>query len=166
MAIRRILKHLLFLDWQIRRAFPQSTLNAIESAIHTAEQAHGGEIRFVVEGGLEGHPLWSGQSTRERAIDVFSHLRIWDTEDNSGVLIYVQLADRSVEIIADRGIHARTGGDFWNTICRNMEISFSKSEFQAGALAGIRSTAEIIGRHFPAKRKRINELSDAPVILT
>jgi uncharacterized membrane protein len=130
MAIQRILKHLFFLDWQIHRAFPQSSLDAIESAIHSAEMMHGGEIRFVVEGGLEGRPLWVRQSTRERAIDVFSQLRIWDTADNNGVLIYVQLADRSVEIIADRGIHARTGSEFWNTICRDMEISFSKSEFQ------------------------------------
>ncbi len=165
MQIQHILKHLFFLDWQIRRAFPQSTLDAIESAIHSAEQIHGGEIRFVVEGGLEGRPLWLGQSTRERAIDVFSQLRIWDTEDNCGVLIYVQLADRSVEIIADRGIHARTGSECWNIICREMEISFSKSDFQVGALAGIRATAGVIGRHFPPQNKRVNELSDAPVIL-
>lgn len=166
MDISRILKHLFFLDWQVHRAFPPATLDAIEQAIHANEQNHLGEIRFVVEGGLEGQPLWSGQSSRERAIDVFSQLRVWDTEHNSGVLVYVQLADRSVEIIADRGIHARTGNEPWRAICRDMELAFSRSDFQSGTLTGIAALAKIISQHFPAQEKRTNELPDAPVLLT
>jgi hypothetical protein len=166
MNIHRIIKHLLFSDWQARRAFPQKSLDAIERVIQSSEQTHAGEIRFVVEGGLEGAPLWRGQLPRERAIDVFSQLRIWDTEHNSGVLIYVLLADRAVEIIADRGIHMRTGSAPWNTICHEMETAFSRSEFQAGALRGIASIADVIGQNFSVQDKRMNELPDAPVILT
>jgi len=165
MHIQRILKHLFFLDWHVRRAFPQTTLDAIEQAIRAGEQTHCGEIRFVVEGALEGRALWAGQTARERAIDVFSSLRIWDTEHNSGVLVYVLLADRSVEIVADRGIHARTGAAPWDAICRAMETAFSKSEFQSAALTGLRSIAGVIGQHFPAQLKQGNELPDSPVVL-
>lgn len=166
MDVLRTLKHLFFLDWQVRRAFPKSSLDAIAQAIHVSEQTHGGEIRFVVEASLEGAPLWTGQTTRERAIDVFSQLRIWDTEGNNGVLIYLLLADRSVEIVADRGIHARSDGKHWATICSAMELAFSKSEFLPGTLTGVASIAQVIGQHFPAQGKRTNELPDAPVVLT
>lgn len=166
MEFLRILKHLFFLDWQVQRAFPRDSLDAIAQAIQASEQTHGGEIRFVVEASLEGAPLWAGQTTRERAIDVFSQLRMWDTEGNNGVLIYLLLADRSVEIIADRGIHTRTGSAPWVAICRAMELAFSKSEFLPGTLTGIASIAKVIGQHFPAQDKRTNELPDTPVVLT
>jgi uncharacterized membrane protein len=166
MDILRTLKHLFFLDWQVQRAFSKGSLDAIAQAIHASEQTHGGEIRFVVEASLEGAPLWKGQTTRERAIDVFSHLRIWDTEGNNGVLIYLLLADRSVEIVADRGIHARTHGKNWATICSAMELDFSRSEFLTGTLTGIASIAQVIGQHFPEQGKRTNELPDNPVLLT
>jgi uncharacterized membrane protein len=166
MNIQRILKHLFFLDWQVSRAFPSACLAAIEAAIHASERTHVGELRFVVEASLEGAPLWRGQTARERAIDVFSQLRIWDTESNNGVLIYVLLADRAVEIIADRGIHARTGSAPWSTICGDMEAAFAKAEFQAGTLAGIASIATLIGQHFPAPDNRVNELPDAPLVLS
>lgn len=166
MDVLHIIKHLFFGDWQVRRAFPKASLDAIEEAIHSCEVTHGGEIRFVVEASLEGAPLWKGQTTRERAIDVFSQLRIWDTEGNNGVLIYLLLADRSVEIVADRGIHARTGSEPWAAICRDMEVAFSKSNFLPGTLTGITFIANIIGQHFPAQEKRNNELPDTPVVLT
>lgn len=166
MDIFRTIKHLFFLDWQVRRAFPKDSLDAITQAIHASEQTHGGEIRFVVEASLEGAPLWKGQTTRERAIDVFSHLRIWDTESNNGVLIYLLLADRTVEIIADRGIHVCTGSAPWTAICQSMEVAFSKSEFLRGSLTCIESTAKVIGHHFPTQKNRHNELPDTPVLLT
>jgi uncharacterized membrane protein len=166
MALSRTIKHLFFGDWQVQRAFPRASLDAIEQAIQSSEQTHGGEIRFVVEASLEGLALWKGQTTRERALDVFSQLRIWDTEGNSGVLIYLLLADRSVEIIADRGIHRGTGRAGWNAICRDMQLAYSKSEFHAGTLAGIAAIAKVIGQHFPANEKHINELPNAPLVLT
>lgn len=166
MDVSRTLQHLFFFDGQVHRAFPPASLDAIEKAIQASEHTHGGEIRFVVEASLEGTALWQGQTARERAIDVFSQLRIWDTEANNGVLIYLLLADQSVEIIADRGIHARTGGAPWVAICGAMELAFSKSEFLPGTLTGITSIAKVIGHHFPAQSKRTNELPDTPVVLT
>ena len=108
MDIKRIARHLLVTDGQVGRSFGRSTLNKIEAAIKASEAEHVGEIRFAVEGGLEGSPLFKGQSARERAIELFSQLRVWDTQHNTGVLIYLLLGDRAVEIVADRG-HPRQG---------------------------------------------------------
>ena len=116
MNIKRILKHLLATRGQARRAFPQSTLRMIENAIKASESAHIGEIRFAVEGALDGLPLFKGQSARERAIEVFSKLRVWDTQHNNGLLIYVLLTDRAVEMVADRGIDAKVSSQEWNKV--------------------------------------------------
>lgn len=165
MPIKRIFQHLLFTDWQVRRAFKRESLDAITKAIHNSEQLHGGEIRFAIEGGLDGIRLLKGQSSRERAVEVFSHLRVWDTEHNNGVLIYVLLVDRAVEIVADRGIHVKVGDECWRTICKNMQDHFSKSEFETGALNGIAAIANVISLHYSALAKHHNELPDAPVML-
>ena len=166
MNIRRVIRHVLYTDWQARNAFPPGTLQAIGLAIHASEKMHGGEVRFAVEGGLDGILSCRGHSARERAIAVFSELRVWDTERNNGVLIYVLLADRAVEIVADRGIHVRVGDDGWRDICQQMESAFSQSKYQDGAIHGIGLVAAAIGRHFPALQKRVNELPDQPVMLT
>lgn len=166
MHIQRFMRHLLFTDWQLHRAFTPQSLLAIEQAIQSSEQQHGGEIRFAVEGGLDGMRLLKGQSSRERALEVFSQLRVWDTEHNNGVLIYVLLADHAVEIVADRGIHAKAGNASWEAICQDMQTAFSEAAFQTGALQGIAALANLIGAHFPAQGPRVNELPDAPVLLT
>jgi len=165
MNIKRITKHLLLTDWQVNRAFPNSTLLAIEQAIKESESTHAGEIRFVVEGALDGAPLFRGQSARERAIDVFAQLRIWDTEHNNGVLIYMLLADRDVEIVADRGIHKKLGAHDWENICRVMEAHFRKAEYQVGVLSGIRAVSQHLSRYFPTSGSGPNEIPDKPVVL-
>lgn len=164
MNTSRILKHLLFTDGQVTRAFPSSTLAEIEKAVAASESAHSGEIRFVVEGALDGLPLFNGQSARDRAIELFSQLRIWDTEHNNGLLIYLLLADRAVEIVADRGIAAKVGGLVWREICRQMEAAFRQSNYQAGAIHGVQAVTRQLVRHFPADQ-RANELSDRPVVV-
>ena len=128
--------------WQVRRTFPKQTLMAIERAIKASETAHTGEIRFVVEGALDGAPLFKGQPARERAIDVFSQLRIWDTEHNNGVLIYLLLADRNIEIVADRGIHAKAGTREWESICRKMEAAFKQQNYEDGVVTGIQAVTQ------------------------
>ena len=115
MSITRIGRHLLQHHWQLKRIFTPDVLARIEQAIQDGERSHAGQLRFVVEGALDGRPLWRNQPPRERALDLFSHLRIWDTAHNNGVLIYLLLADRDVEIIADRGIHAKVGAARWET---------------------------------------------------
>lgn len=138
---------------------------AIEHAIKESETAHVGEIRFAVEGALDGIPLLKGQSARERAIEVFSQLRVWDTERNNGVLIYLLLADRQVEIVADRGVHARVGSQEWETICRQMEAAFRQGHYREGAVGGIQAVTRHLAAHFPATGDRRNELADNPALL-
>ena len=150
---------------QVNRAFPRKTLLAIEQAIKASETAHVGEIRFAVEGALDGMPLLEGQSARARAIDVFSRLRVWDTEHNNGVLIYLLLADRDVEVVADRGIHAKVAAHEWEKICRTMEAAFRRAEYESGAVSGIQAVTQHLVQHFPAVGTGRNELPDKPVVL-
>lgn len=165
MNIKRIAKHLMMTHWQVNRAFPRQTLIAIEQAIKTSEAAHIGEIRFVVEGALDGMLLLKGQSARERAIDMFSQLRVWDTEHNNGLLIYLLLADRDVEIVADRGIHAKVGSQEWEKICRKMETAFKQANYEGGVVSGIQAVTRHLAEHFPAVGADRNELPDKPVVL-
>lgn len=151
--------------WQVNRAFPRQSLHAIERAIKASESAHVGEVRFVVEGALDGSPLIKGQSARERALEVFSQLRIWDTKHNNGVLIYLLLADRSVEIVADRGIHARVGSREWESTCRTMEAAFGQGNYEGGVVSGIQAVTQHLVKHFPASAAGQNELPDRPVVL-
>ena len=165
MNIKRLGQHLLLNRARVRRAFPRSALAEIEAAIKASEARHAGQIRFVVEGALDGRPLLAGQSARERALDVFSHLRIWDTEHNSGVLIYLLLADRKVEIVADRGIDARVGAAGWEKICRAMETDFKAGNFEAGVIRGIGAVSKQLAAYFPKTGAGPNELPDAPVVM-
>ena len=138
MNMQRITRHLFTPAWRVKRAFSPAALQAIERAIAQTEAAHHGQIRFAVEHALDVAQLMAGMSARERAVEVFGQLRVWDTEHNNGVLIYLLLADRDVEIVADRGIH-RHVGEGWEGICRDMERHFRQGEFQTGVLAGIRA---------------------------
>ncbi len=151
--------------WMVHRAFPDDALIAIERAIKEGEAAHRGEIRFVVEGALHIEPLLRGQTPRERAIDVFSQLGIWDTEHNNGVLIYLLLADRNVEIVADRGIHEKVGAQEWEGICREMEAAFRQGNFKEGVVRGIQGVTRHLAEHFPPIADDRNELPDKPVVL-
>jgi uncharacterized membrane protein len=165
MGIARIGKHLLEHRWRARRLFPPRVLAAIEQAIKTGETTHSGQVRFVVEGALDGAPLFRDQQARERAIDVFAQLRIWDTVHNNGVLIYLLLADRNVEIVADRGIDAKVTAAGWENICAEMERDFKAGKFESGAIRGIEAVSRQLARYFPAHGKGPNELPDAPVVL-
>jgi uncharacterized membrane protein len=165
MGIARIGKHLLEHHWRARRLFPPKALTAIEQAIKTGETSHCGQVRFVVEGALDGAPLFRNQPARERALDIFAQLRIWDTVHNNGVLIYLLLADRDVEIVADRGIDVKVGAAGWEKICRDMEGDFKAGKFESGVIRGIEAVSRQLAQHFPAQGKGPNELPDAPVVI-
>jgi uncharacterized membrane protein len=165
MGIRRIGKHLLEHRWRVRRIFPRRVLAGIEAAIKNNEATHSGQIRFVVEGALDGVPLFRNQSARERALDIFSQLRIWDTAHNNGVLIYLLLADRDFEIVADRGIDAKVGSAGWDEICAGMERDFKARNFEHGVIKGIEAVSRELAKHFPPERDGGNELPDAPVVM-
>ncbi|HWX64655.1 TPM domain-containing protein [Bradyrhizobium sp.] len=165
MGIKRIGRHLLEHHWRVRRAFPPPVLARIEAAIKAGEATHSGQVRFVVEGALDGLPLFRDQPARERALDIFSHLRIWDTAHNNGVLIYLLLADRDVEIVADRGIDAKVGAAPWENICREMQAAFRSGRFEAGVIDGIQAVSRELAKHFPPQSPQRNELPDQPVVM-
>ncbi len=165
MGIARILKHLLEHRWRERSIFTPQVLSRIEQAIRAGEATHSGQIRFVVEGALDGRPLFRGQPARERALDVFSQLRIWDTEHNNGVLIYLLLADHDVEIVADRGINGKVGTEGWEKICAVLEKEFRAGLFEYGVIKGIQEVSAVLAQHFPKQPGSTNELPDAPVVL-
>jgi uncharacterized membrane protein len=139
---------------------------ATERAISESERTHRGELRFVVEGPLHLGTLLRRETTRQRAIDLFSSLRIWDTEHNNGILIYVQLVDRQVEIVADRGIAAKVPEEKWNEICRGMESAFRAGAYQRGALEAVDRAGRLLAVYFPSRgAEKTNELPDRPLLL-
>jgi uncharacterized membrane protein len=161
----RVFKHLSSARWQVARHFPRPSMMAIENAIKQSETTHMGELRVAIEAGLDFSELLAGTDSHQRALQVFSQLRVWDTEQNSGVLIYLLLADRKVEIIADRGIHAKVGKAGWSDICRDMESRFRTGDFESGVLQGIGAISTLLQQHFPAEQNNPNELPDRPVVL-
>lgn len=135
--------------WQVNWAFPPAVKDAIAEAISASRDAHVGQVYFAVEGALHVRPLFKGQTAQQRALEVFSHLRVWDTELNNGLLIYLLLADRAVEIVADRGLYSRVNRGEWGCICRQMEASFKQKNYQAGVIAGIQAVTQQLIHHFP-----------------
>jgi len=161
----RFFRHLFTPPWAWRRAFPQVTLDAIETAVRESETRHGGEIRFAIENSLAPSLVWRGMSGRERAIEMFSNLRVWDTEHNSGVLIYLLLADHDIEIVADRGIAAQVDAAAWEAVAQTMEAAFRSGQFEQGALAGIARIGDLLAQHFPPSGHNPDELANRPVII-
>jgi uncharacterized membrane protein len=163
MDLPRIARHLIAMPGAVRRAFPPAAMAAIEQAIARSETQHRGEVRFAVEAALDAPGILGGQSARARAIEVFSQLGVWDTEENNGVLIYLLLADRDVEIVADRGINAMVGAQEWEAICRAMEAALRRREFEPAVLGAIEAVSRLLARHFPPRAGDRNELADRPV---
>ena len=173
--LTRFFRHLLSNPWQVKRHFSDVALHRIESAIAASESKHIGEIRFVVEVGLQPFEIVCGKTPRERGIELFGRLNVWDTEHNNGVLIYLLLADRDVEIVADRGIDKHVGFDRWDIICHDMEVMFRRGDFEAGVLEGIEEITAMLEKYFPidaihnerkqAVERQKNELPNKPLIL-
>jgi uncharacterized membrane protein len=165
MDIGRIIRH-LFAEGSGRRHFSAHTLDAIQRAVGAGEARHRGQVCFAIEGALPLHDLFAGRTPRQRAHDVFARLHVWDTEHNSGVLIYVLLPDHAIEIVADRGIGARVAQGEWQAICDGMRAAFAAGDFERGAVDGVVAVSDILARHFPADgKKKDNELPDRPVLL-
>ena len=167
MSAPRWLRHLVATRAGLRRAFSPTVLGAIEAAIDTSERLHRGEIRFAIEASLEPHEIWAGKTPRERALQVFAALGVWDTDENSGILIYVLLADRDVEIVADRGYNLRVTSDQWTEVCHSMERPYAPGDFGAGSIEGVRAVGDIIAAHFPPLPggRDEDELPNRPAIL-
>ncbi|MCA7992300.1 TPM domain-containing protein [Burkholderia cepacia] len=162
---KRLFRHIFATHWRVDKAFPRQTLISIEEAIRASHRAHVGQVRFAVEGALHIGALMRGFSARDRAIEVFSDLRVWDTEHNNGILIYLLLADRDVEIVVDRGIHARVDSREWEAICQAMEAHFQQGDYRSGVLHGIEQVTVLLQKHFPLQDPRRDDLSSAPAVI-
>jgi uncharacterized membrane protein len=161
----RVLQHLFTPFWLLRLHYPPATLQKIEQRIVALEARHPGELRFVAEHALDLADLIAGVTPRERALEVFSQLRVWDTERNDGVLVYVLHAEHAVEIVADRGIARRVPQSEWDAICRRVEEHFRARRYEQGALAAIDAVAALLERYLPASKGDANELPDQPLLL-
>jgi uncharacterized membrane protein len=165
--LRRALRHVFTSPRALHRALPAAAIERIAQAIRQAEAGHQGEIRFVIEAALPWSYLRRNAPPRERALMMFSKLRVWDTEHNNGVLLYVNLADRAVEVVADRGIAARVPRAQWQAICHQARDHFREDRLEPGAITAIEAIGAVLAEHFPlaAGEKRGNELPDQPVLL-
>lgn len=164
-SLRRILRHALTPAWRVRQCFPTALLGDIGQRIGEIERGHPGELRFVVEHALELGDLLTGLTSRQRALEVFGLLRVWDTEYNNGVLIYVLHAEHAVEIVADRGLARCVSQAEWDGLCRQVETEFRARRYGAGAMAAINGAAGLLERHFPGQQPGKGELPDQPLLL-
>lgn len=165
----RMLRHLRMTRAAARRIFPSSTLKAIQASIGEGERQHRAQVRVIVEAALTLGAVRRGESARQRAHELFSHYRIWDTEENCGVLVYLNLADRKVEIVADRGINACVTREQWQQVCKQMTAGYAAGQYEASTLQALASLHAILAKVLPrdpgGRDELHNELSDKPLLL-
>lgn len=150
----------------VRRSFPATTLAAIQQAVAKGEMRHRGEVCFAVEGALPWQSMWRRKPVRDRAVEVFGQLNVWDTRENTGVLVYILLAERAIEIVADRGVSLRVDDAVWLAICERLRERFVAGEFESGALSAIEEINRLLIANFPAEGgDNPDELPDRPVLL-
>jgi uncharacterized membrane protein len=166
MKLGRLLRHRWLDEDDARRALGAEALARIEARVRASEKHHSGEIRVCVEAGLPLSYLWRDATPRERAITLFGKLRVWDTENNNGVLLYLLLAEHAIEIVADRGLARQAGTPEWQAIVAEMGVAFREGRFEDGLNAAIDHVDELLRRHFPLPPSSANpnELPDAPVL--
>ncbi len=148
-----------------RVAFPAETLAEIGAAITAGEQRHRGELRLIVENSMPSDAIWADVSNRQRAIALFAEYGVWDTEDNCGVLVYINLAEHKVDIVVDRGIGRKIAHEVWQDVCTTMTRGFAGGEFRASTLAAVERINSLLEEQFPATGSRANELPDHPMVL-
>jgi uncharacterized membrane protein len=161
----RVLSHLLLPRSVLHRRFPSHALTAIEEAIEASEKTHRAEIRVAIEVSLELTDLLRLRTARERALEVFAELAVWNTRERNGVLIYVLLAERDVEIVADSGFDERVSAGDWHRVCTLIEREFAAGRWRDGVLVGIEALTPILVREFPAMGPGVNEQIDRPAVL-
>ncbi len=173
MNLIRVVKHLFIETGRVKRVLPPLALERARKAITVAEARHRGEIRFVVEAALPWSYLRRDLSTRARALMMFSKLRVWDTEENIGILLYLNLADRHIEIVADRAIARVVPQAEWDAICREFQALWRQRQYSDGVVACIERLSDRLAQHFPhytaphdgRASPKANELPDMPVVL-
>ena len=165
MELARFWRHVTMSPLRAKGVFSPAVLDAIQQAVAESESRHRGEVCFVVEAELTTAQLWAELGSRDRARQVFALQGVWNTEENNGVLVYVLLADRTVEIVADRGVAAVVPQAEWDAICATMQAAFREGRYQEGAVAGVQAASALLERHFPAAGPGRNELPDRPIMI-
>ncbi len=159
-----LMRHSWYGSRHAKRAVPKDAAQRLQEKIHASELMHSGQIRLCVEAALPLGYVWQGLPIRQRAVDLFGRLRVWDTAHNNGVLIYLQLAERKIEIVADRGLHVQTSEATWQPIIKHMQTAFQAQRFEEGLSLAIDQVSALLVQHFPSQAADANELPDAPVI--
>lgn len=163
----RLLKHRWFDLRHTRHAMPPDMLQRLMQRVHASEQRHSGEIRICVETGLPNSYLWRNASmrqlTRQRAVMLFSKLRLWDTAHNNGVLIYLLLAERAIELVADRGLQPHVSNAEWKAMVDRMSAAFQQGRFEDGLTQALEEVSAVLVQQFPLAPGEVhrNELPDA-----
>lgn len=160
----RLLRHRWLDERDTARALSPLALARLEQQVAGSERRHSGEIRLCVEAGLPLSYLWRRASARERAVALFGKLRVWDTERNNGVLIYLLLAEHAIEIVADRGLARQVGPAHWDEVLAGMRAAFRAGRFEQGLADAVRAVDAMLALHFPLAEGEANpnELPDAP----
>jgi uncharacterized membrane protein len=164
--LARIWRHRWTDEADVRRALPADLLDRLTRRVAASERRHTGEIRICVEAGLPLSYLWRDAPARERAIMLFGKLRVWDTEHNNGVLIYLLLAEHAIEIVADRGLARRVDAARWQQIAATMSAAFRDGQFEAGLNQAIDAVDALLLQHYALAPGEVNpnELPDAPYL--
>jgi uncharacterized membrane protein len=164
--LKRLLRHRWLDESDTRRAIPPELVDRLTRRVAASEKRHTGEVRIYVEAGLPASYLWRDATPRERAVQMFGKLRVWDTEHNNGVLIYLLLAEHAIEIVADRGLAARVPQGEWERIVKAMGTAFRDKRFEDGLTQALEEVSALLVQHFPAApgEAGVNELPDTPVL--
>lgn len=164
------LKRLAIHRWQegnVRKALPDDALARVSAQVTASEQFHTGQIRVCAEGALPWSYLHRGACARERALMLFSKLRVWDTEHNNGVLIYLLVPEHAIEIVADRGLARRVPADEWEVVVSNMAEQLRQGHFEEALGRAVEAVSAKQTQHFPraaSDSNQVNELPDEPFI--
>ncbi len=162
--LQRLLRHRWVDDADLRRALPAKVLASLQAQVAASEQRHSGEICLHIETGLPWRAVWRGTTARERAVALFGKLRVWDTEHNNGVLIYLLMADNAIELVADRGLMRKVPQATWEALVARMGEAFREGQFERGLRQAIEQVSTLLEQHFPLApgQANPNELPDVP----
>ena len=163
---KRMLRHRWLDEADTRRAIPSELIERLAGRVAASEQRHSGEVRIYVEAGLPASYLLRDATPRERAVAMFGKLRVWDTEHNNGVLVYLLLAEHAIEIVADRGLANKVPQDEWQAIVARMGSAFRDGRFEDGLTQALEEVSALLVAHFPLAKGEVNanELPDEPVL--
>lgn len=164
-SFKRWWQHALYMPWRTKKYFTAAELDQIEQAVVAAELGHPGEVMVIIEGNL---PLDQAYrlDTRQRAIDLFSSFKVWDTQYNSGMLLYVNICERQVEVLADRNIHQFVAPEHWQTVCDQVTAEFKQGHYAQGVLAGVDLIGKTLHAFYTVKvAEKGNERANRPILI-